>query len=57
VSENDAGAWFVANVSELQWHENELGATCESDRHRDRFNEFGINLTVLRPQQYARSNR
>jgi uncharacterized cupin superfamily protein len=51
VSETDARTWFVANVSELQWQENELGATCEFDKHRDRFNELGINLTVLGPQQ------
>ena len=43
--------WFVANVRELRWQENELGATCEFDKHRERFEEFGINLTVLRPHQ------
>jgi uncharacterized cupin superfamily protein len=43
--------WFVANVRELRWQENELGATCEFDKHRERFEEFGINLTVLRPGQ------
>jgi uncharacterized cupin superfamily protein len=43
--------WFVANVRELRWQENELGATCEFDKHRERFQEFGINLTVLRPGQ------
>jgi uncharacterized cupin superfamily protein len=43
--------WFVANVRELRWQENELGATCEFDKHRERFGEFGINLTVLRPGQ------
>ena len=43
--------WFVANVRELRWQENELGATCEFDKQRDRFDEFGINLTVLRPGQ------
>jgi uncharacterized cupin superfamily protein len=43
--------WFVANVRELQWQENELGATCEFDKQRERFAEFGINLTVLRPGQ------
>ena len=25
--------WFVANVRELRWQENELGATCEFDKH------------------------
>ena len=43
--------WFVANVRELRWQENELGATCEFDKHRERFGEFGINLTVLKPGQ------
>jgi uncharacterized cupin superfamily protein len=43
--------WFVANVRNLLWQENELGATCEFDKHRDRFQEFGINLTVLEPGQ------
>ena len=43
--------WFVANVRDLRWQENELGATCEFDKHRERFPEFGINLTVLAPGQ------
>lgn len=43
--------WFVASVRELPWQENELGATCEFDKRRNRFDEFGINLTVLRPGQ------
>ena len=43
--------WFVANVRDLRWQENELGTTCEFDKHRERFAEFGINLTVLRPGQ------
>ncbi len=51
MSEHQTRDWFVANVSELQWQENELGATCEFDKQRDRFNEFGINLTVLGPRQ------
>jgi uncharacterized cupin superfamily protein len=45
------GAYFVANVRDLRWQENELGATCEFDKHRERFPEFGINLTVLEPGQ------
>jgi uncharacterized cupin superfamily protein len=44
-------SYFVANVRELRWQENELGATCEFDKHRERFPEFGINLTVLAPGQ------
>ena len=28
-----------------------LGATCEFDKQRKRFEEFGINLSVLRPGQ------
>jgi len=51
MSDGRPDEWFVANVRELRWQENELGATCEFDKHRDRFSEFGINLTVLRPQQ------
>jgi uncharacterized cupin superfamily protein len=44
-------AWWIRNVRELRWQENELGATCEFDKHTDRFEEFGINLTVLQPGQ------
>jgi uncharacterized cupin superfamily protein len=44
-------SYFVANVRELRWQENELGASCEFDKHRERFPEFGINLTVLTPGQ------
>jgi uncharacterized cupin superfamily protein len=43
--------WFVANLRDLRWQENELGATCEFDKHRERFDEFGINVTVLQPGQ------
>jgi uncharacterized cupin superfamily protein len=43
--------WFVKNVRELRWQENELGASCEFDKHREPFPEFGINLTVLQPGQ------
>ena len=43
--------WFVGNVRQLPWQENELGATCEFDKRRDRFEAFGINLTVLRQGQ------
>lgn len=34
--------WFVANVRELRWQENELGATCEFDKYRERFDEGGV---------------
>jgi uncharacterized cupin superfamily protein len=51
VPEDLKSGWFVANVRELRWQENELGATCEFDKHRQRFEEFGINLTVLTPGQ------
>ena len=44
-------SYFVANVRDLRWQENELGASCEFDKHRERFPEFGINLTVLQPGQ------
>ncbi len=51
MTEERAEGWFVANVRDLRWQENELGATCEFDKHRERFDEFGINLTVLQPGQ------
>jgi uncharacterized cupin superfamily protein len=44
-------SYFVANVRDLRWQENELGATCEFDKHREPFPEFGINLTALQPGQ------
>jgi uncharacterized cupin superfamily protein len=43
--------WWVRNVRELRWQENELGVSCEFDKHEERFDEFGINLTVLQPGQ------
>jgi uncharacterized cupin superfamily protein len=51
MAEERAERWFVENVRDLRWQENELGATCEFDKHRERFDEFGINLTVLQPGQ------
>ncbi|HEX4518871.1 MAG TPA: cupin domain-containing protein [Gaiellaceae bacterium] len=48
---DDTTSWFVANVRNLAWQENELGATCEFDKERERFDEFGINLTVIQPRQ------
>jgi uncharacterized cupin superfamily protein len=44
-------SWWIRNVRDLRWQENELGATVEFDKHTDRFDEFGINLTVLEPGQ------
>jgi uncharacterized cupin superfamily protein len=44
-------SWWVRSVRDLRWQENELGATCEFDKHQERFEEFGINLTALRPGQ------
>jgi uncharacterized cupin superfamily protein len=43
--------WWVRNVRDLPWQENELGATVEFDRGGERFEEFGVNLTALRPGQ------
>ena len=43
--------WWVRNVRETRWQENELGATSEFDKDGERFPEFGINLTVLQPRQ------
>jgi len=46
-------SWFVRNVRDMQWRENELGATTDFDSgsSAERFDEFGINLTALRPGQ------
>jgi uncharacterized cupin superfamily protein len=44
-------SWWVQSVRDLRWQENELGATCEFDKHTERFDEFGINLTALKPGQ------
>jgi uncharacterized cupin superfamily protein len=44
-------SWWVRNVRELQWQENELGVTVEFDKGSERFDELGINLTVLAPGQ------
>ena len=43
--------WFVTNVSDLRWQESEFGISCAFDAHRERFDGFGINLTVLQPRQ------
>jgi uncharacterized cupin superfamily protein len=43
--------WFVSNVRDSRWQENELGASCEFDKQGERFPEFGINLSVLQPGQ------
>ena len=44
-------SWWVESVRKLRWQENELGASCEFDKHQERFPELGINLTALRPGQ------
>ncbi len=44
-------SWWVRNVRDLRWQESELGASCEFDKHTERFDEFGINLTALQPGQ------
>ena len=44
-------SWWVRSVRETRWQENELGATTEFDKDRERFPDFGINLTVLQPGQ------
>jgi uncharacterized cupin superfamily protein len=38
-------------VRELPWRANELGSTVDFDYDVERFEEFGINLTVLEPGQ------
>jgi uncharacterized cupin superfamily protein len=44
-------SWWVRNVRDMQWRENELGATVDFDHGGERFPEFGINLTALKPGQ------
>ena len=44
-------SWWVRNVRELSWRANELGSTVDFDYDVERFDEFGINLTVLEPGQ------
>jgi uncharacterized cupin superfamily protein len=44
-------SWWIRSVRELQWQENELGATVEFDRGGERFEELGVNLTALQPGQ------
>jgi uncharacterized cupin superfamily protein len=44
-------SWWVRNVRDMQWRANELGSTVDFDYDVDRFEEFGINLTVLEPGQ------
>lgn len=43
--------WWVHNVRDMRWQENELGASAEFDKDGERFPEFGINLTTLEPGQ------
>jgi uncharacterized cupin superfamily protein len=43
--------WWIRNVRQMRWQENELGASAEFDKWTDRFDEFGINLTALQPGQ------
>lgn len=44
-------SWWVHNVRDMRWQENELGASAEFDKDGERFPEFGINLTLLVPGQ------
>jgi uncharacterized cupin superfamily protein len=44
-------SFWIRNVREMQWRANELGATVDFDYDVERFEEFGINLTVLEPGQ------
>ena len=43
--------FWIRNVREMQWRANELGSTVDFDYDVERFEEFGINLTVLEPGQ------
>jgi uncharacterized cupin superfamily protein len=42
--------WFVQNVRDARWRQNELGLLCDFERHVE-FPEFGINLKVIEPGQ------
>ena len=44
-------SFWVRNVREMPWRANELGATVDFDYDVERFEELGINLTVLEPGQ------
>lgn len=44
-------SWWVRSVRDMQWRANELGSTVDFDDGVDRFEELGINLTVLQPGQ------
>jgi uncharacterized cupin superfamily protein len=41
----------VKSVRDMRWQENELGASAEFDKHTERFDQVGINLTALQPGQ------
>jgi uncharacterized cupin superfamily protein len=43
--------WWIRNVREMPWRENELGATVDFDRGAEHFDELGVNLNVLKPGQ------
>src|SRR5262245_10209929 len=42
--------WFVRSARDMQWQENELGATAEFEGE-GHFEQLGINLTWLQPGQ------
>ena len=44
-------SWWVRNVRDMHWRANELGSTVDFDYDVERFEEVGINLTVLEPGQ------
>ena len=44
-------SFWIRNVREMPWRANELGATVDFDYDVERFEELGINLTVLESGQ------
>jgi uncharacterized cupin superfamily protein len=41
--------WFVVNAREAEWFHNELGAYCPFESRDDRFEQLGVNISVLPP--------
>lgn len=41
--------WFVVNAREAEWFHNELGAYCPFESQDARFEQLGMNISVLPP--------
>ena len=42
--------WFVVNARDAEWFHNELGAYCPFESRDARFEQLGINISVLPPK-------